>query len=159
MLGSHMTETSALERVRPAFSSPSALQPSKVRDLFDGHSRSPCSVKARSGSASSVSGSRACCTNVSSTVSPATRADPSMICGMWNRKPSSMPRSGTFKRLAAARYSRSRSQECMSLFIRKEDQHSEDRLLANACSKDYIRSERERSKPSIGQTRERSRRQ
>ena len=27
----------------------------------------------------------------------------------------------------------------MSLFIRKEDQHSEDRLLANAWSKDYIR--------------------
>jgi hypothetical protein len=29
--------------------------------------------------------------------------------------------------------------ECVSLFIRKEDQHSEDRLLANAWSKDYIR--------------------
>jgi hypothetical protein len=28
--------------------------------------------------------------------------------------------------------------ECMSLFIRKEDQHSEDRLLANAWSKDYM---------------------
>ncbi|HZZ21784.1 MAG TPA: hypothetical protein VFE60_04045 [Roseiarcus sp.] len=28
--------------------------------------------------------------------------------------------------------------ECMSLFIRKEDQHSEDRLLAKAWSKDYI---------------------
>ena len=28
--------------------------------------------------------------------------------------------------------------ECMSLFIRKEDQHSEDPLLANAWSKDYI---------------------
>jgi len=29
--------------------------------------------------------------------------------------------------------------DCMSLFIRKQDQHSEDRLLANAWSKDYIR--------------------
>jgi hypothetical protein len=29
--------------------------------------------------------------------------------------------------------------ECMSLFIRKEDQHSEDRLLANSWFKDYIR--------------------
>jgi hypothetical protein len=29
--------------------------------------------------------------------------------------------------------------ECMSLFIRKEDRHSEDRLLANAWLKDYIR--------------------
>jgi hypothetical protein len=28
--------------------------------------------------------------------------------------------------------------ECMSLFSRKEDQHSEDRLLANAWSKDYM---------------------
>jgi hypothetical protein len=28
--------------------------------------------------------------------------------------------------------------ECVSLFIRKEDQHSEDRLLAKAWSKDYI---------------------
>src|ERR1700722_12165846 len=28
--------------------------------------------------------------------------------------------------------------ECMSLFIRKEDQRSEDRLLANAWCKDYI---------------------
>ena len=28
--------------------------------------------------------------------------------------------------------------ECMSLFIRQEDQHREDRLLANAWSKDYI---------------------
>jgi hypothetical protein len=46
--------------------------------------------------------------------------------------------------------------ECMSLFIRQEGQHSEDRLLANAWSKDYICSEREGSKPSIGQTRERS---
>ena len=35
--------------------------------------------------------------------------------------------------------------ECMSLFNRKEDQHSEDRLLANAWSKDYIRVEREGS--------------
>jgi len=33
----------------------------------------------------------------------------------------------------------------MSLFNRKEDQHSEDRLLANAWSKDYIRVEREGS--------------
>ena len=33
----------------------------------------------------------------------------------------------------------------MSLFIRKEDQHSEDQLLANAWSKDYIRMEREGS--------------
>ena len=33
----------------------------------------------------------------------------------------------------------------MSLFSRKEDQHSEDRLLANAWSKDYIRVEREGS--------------
>ena len=31
----------------------------------------------------------------------------------------------------------------MSLLNRKEDQHSEDRLLANAWSKDYIRVERE----------------
>ena len=29
--------------------------------------------------------------------------------------------------------------DCMSLFIGKEDQHSEDRLLANASFKDYIR--------------------
>jgi hypothetical protein len=35
--------------------------------------------------------------------------------------------------------------ESMSLFTRKEDQHSEDRLLANAWSKDYIRVEREGS--------------
>ena len=33
----------------------------------------------------------------------------------------------------------------MSVFNRKEDQHSEDRLLANAWSKDYIRVEREGS--------------
>jgi hypothetical protein len=31
------------------------------------------------------------------------------------------------------------TKECMSLFIRKEDQLSEDRLLANAWFKDYIR--------------------
>jgi hypothetical protein len=37
------------------------------------------------------------------------------------------------------------NKECMSLFIRKEDQHSEDQLLANAWSKDYIRMEREGS--------------
>ena len=29
--------------------------------------------------------------------------------------------------------------ECMSLFIRKEDRHSEDRILANSWFKDYIR--------------------
>jgi hypothetical protein len=29
--------------------------------------------------------------------------------------------------------------DCMSLFIRKEDQQSGDRLLATACSNDYIR--------------------
>ena len=39
--------------------------------------------------------------------------------------------------------------EYMSLLIGKEDQHSEDRLLANAWSKDYIRLEREGSKPSL----------
>jgi hypothetical protein len=33
----------------------------------------------------------------------------------------------------------------MSLFIRKEDQHSKDQILANAWSKDYIRMEREGS--------------
>ena len=42
------------------------------------------------------------------------------------------------------------------VFIRKEDQHSEDRLLANVWPKLYPL-EREGSKPSIGQTRERSR--
>ena len=31
-----------------------------------------------------------------------------------------------------------RKKECMSLFSRKEDQHNEDRLLANAWSKDYM---------------------
>jgi hypothetical protein len=38
-----------------------------------------------------------------------------------------------------------RTKECISLFNRKEDQHPEDRLLANAWSKDYIRVEREGS--------------
>ena len=35
--------------------------------------------------------------------------------------------------------------EAIALFNRKEDQHSEDRLLANAWSKDYMRVEREGS--------------
>ena len=48
--------------------------------------------------------------------------------------------------------------EYMSLLIGKEDQHSEDRLLANAWSKDYIR-RREKVAAVIGQTREHSRRQ
>ena len=34
----------------------------------------------------------------------------------------------------------------MLLFVRKEDQHSEDRLLANAWSKDYIRQREGRSR-------------
>jgi hypothetical protein len=40
--------------------------------------------------------------------------------------------------------------ECMSLFIRKEDQRSEDRLLANAWCKDYIgRREKVASRQSV----------
>ena len=35
--------------------------------------------------------------------------------------------------------------EAIALFNRKEDQHSEHRLLANAWSKDYMRVEREGS--------------
>jgi hypothetical protein len=57
------------------------------------------------------------------------------ICGIsrWSHFPSGTPP----------------KKECMSLFIRKEDQHSEDQLLANASSKDYIRVEREGSSLSI----------
>jgi hypothetical protein len=65
-------------------------------------------------------------------------------------------RSAAFRCGVAFQAGTSPKKDCMSLFIRKEDQHSEDRLLANAWPKLYPL-ERAGSKPSIGQTRERSR--
>ena len=70
-----------------------------------------------------------------------------------------LSRSAAFRRwICFPSGTRRRKSACRCLFAR-EDQHGEDRLLANAWSKEQrlYPLEREGSKPSIGQTRERSR--
>jgi hypothetical protein len=59
--------------------------------------------------------------------------------------PSGSRRESSWVRLTGSTPGTPPKEECMSLFIRKEDQHSEDQPLANAWSKDYIRVEREGS--------------